>query len=313
VNYIRYLAVLTSENMRIVIGLLLIIFCFGSNSCQKEFTISGIDSTIVNPPGSVTGNFTAKIDGVQFVANKLTGATKALNVIAITGQASDGQLIVLRVADSGVHVYTLDINSFTNAGAYSKDNAVAYTTNGGGTGALSGGTLSVTTIDTVNKTLSGTFSIKVYRQIDSTQKIITAGVFNNISYATIAIPPANSSDTFRVKVDGTQFPVFSIIGISVFNMINLSGSDQSVSKTVGVSFPSNVNAGSYTFTLFGPDYIGQYNVDASYLAAESGTLTILEHNITTKRIRGNFTFHASEVIGTKTSDLTEGYFSVVYQ
>ncbi|MEP6952031.1 MAG: hypothetical protein ABI863_22265 [Ginsengibacter sp.] len=45
----------------------------------------------------------------------------------------------------------------------------------------------------------------------------------------------------------------------------------------------------------------------------SGTLTILEHNITTKRIRGNFNFHASEVPGTKVSELTEGYFSVIYQ
>src|SRR5450432_3153311 len=140
--------------MRIVVGLLLIILCFGSHSCQKEFSINGIDSTIVIPPGSVSGSFTAKIDGVQFVANKATGATRALNVIAITGQDSNGQLIVLRVADSGVHVYTLDINSSSNVAAYSKDNAVAYTTNGGSTGDQSGGTLSITSIDAVNKTLS---------------------------------------------------------------------------------------------------------------------------------------------------------------
>lgn len=299
--------------MRIVIGLLLVIICFGSTSCQKEFTVSGIDSTLITPPGSVSGSFTATIDGVPFVANKATGASRALNVIAITGQSTDGQVIVLRVADSGVHVYTLDISSFSNAGAYTKDNGIAYTTNGGNTDAESGGTMSVTAIDTVNKTISGTFSITVYRPIDSTQKIITAGIFKNISYATIAIPPANSTDTFSVKVDGVQFPVFSINGISAFNMIDLSASDQLVSKTVGLSIQQNVTPGSYTFTIFGPDYIGQYNVDTSYLAADSGTLTILEHNTTTKRIRGNFSFHASEIIGTKMSDLTEGYFSVVYQ
>src|SRR5450432_2405129 len=162
--------------MRIVIGLLLIIICFGSTSCQKDFTISGIDSTIVTPPGSVSGSFTATIDGVPFVANKATGATKALNIIAITGQATDGQLIVLRVADSGVHVYTLDINSFSNVAAYSNNNAIAYTTNGGTTDVESGGIMSVTAIDTVNKTISGTFGIKIYRPIDSTQKIITEGV-----------------------------------------------------------------------------------------------------------------------------------------
>jgi Family of unknown function (DUF6252) len=298
--------------MRIAIGLFLIVICFGVNSCQKELNIDGIDSTIVAPPGSVSGILIAKIDGVQFVANKATGITRALNRISIVGQSNDGQLIALGVADSGVHVYSLDISS-VNFGAYSLNNDVAYTSNGGSTGAESGGTLSITSIDAVNKTMSGTFSITVFRQTDLTQKIITEGVFKDISYTTTAIPPSNSTDTFRVKTDGVAFPVFSVIGISVFNMINLSTSDQSVSKTVGISVPSNVTPGVYTFALFGLDYIGQYNIGTSYLVANSGTLTILEHNTTTKRIRGNFNFSAEELIGTKTSVLTEGYFSVVYQ
>ena len=76
-------------------------------------------------------------------------------------------------------------------------------------------------------------------------------------------------------------------------MTGLSVSDQLVSKTVGVTIPSNVGPGSYTFTLFGTDYIGQYNVYSSFLAADSGTLTILEHNTTTKRVSGNSSFHTS--------------------
>ena len=296
--------------MRIVAVLLLIIFCFGSNSCQKELSINDIDSNIVKP---VTGSFKAKIDGIQFIADKLTGVTRALNTISIVGQSNDGQLIVLRVADSGVHVYTLDINSSVNAGAYSKDNDFAYTTNQGNTSAESFGTLSITSIDAVNKTMSGTFSITVYRQTDSTQKIITEGVFDKISYTTTPIPPANSSDTFKVKVDGVDFPVYSILGTSVFNKISISASDQAVSKTVGLSFPDDIAPGVYTFTLFGPDYIGQYNVGTSFLIASSGTLTILQHNTTTKRISGTFDFPAEEILGTNMAQLTEGYFSVIYQ
>ncbi len=298
--------------MRIITGILLLaVICIGSHSCQKEYVPTEGDSTITTPP-AVTGSFTAKIDGVQFVADKVAAATKAIGVIAITGQSTNGELIVLRVADSGVHVYSLDIQSLTNAAAYSKDNGVAYTSNGG-EGGLSGGTLSITSIDTNKKTISGTFSIKVYRQIDSTQKVITEGIFKNISYDTNAIPPANSSDTFRVKANGADFPVFSTLGISVYNMINISASDQNVTKTVGISFPSDATPGVYTFTSFGPDYIAQYNIGNSYLVGESGTLTILENNATTKRVRGNFNFHASEILGSQTADLTEGYFSVVYQ
>jgi hypothetical protein len=297
--------------MRILVGLLLIVFCFGSNSCQKELDIKDLDSNIVTHP--VTGSFKAKIDGVQFIADKFTGITRALNTIAIGGQGSDGQQIILRVADSGVHVYTLDINSFTNAGAYSEDNDIAYSTNGGSTSAESGGTLSITSIDEVNKTMSGTFSITVFRQTDGTQKVITEGVFTNIAYTTTAIPPANSTDTFSVKVDGEDFPEYSILATSVFNMISISASDQDVSKTVGLSFPSDVTAGVYTFDPFGFEYIGQYNVGASFLIANSGTLTILEHNTATKRIRGTFEFPAEELSGTGSAELTEGYFSVIYQ
>jgi hypothetical protein len=299
--------------MRIIIAALLLTFIsISSPSCQKEYFIQDGDSIIITTP-PVTGSFTARIDGTQFVANKATAASRVLNTIAITGQSTDGELIVLRVADSGVHVYSLDINSSSNAGVYSKDNGIAFTTNGGTTSDLSGGTLSITSIDPVKKTMSGTFSIKVYRPLDAQQKNITSGIFKDISYETTAIPPANSSDTFKVKVDGTAFPVFSASGISVYNMISLSASDQAVSKTVGVTFPSNITPGVYTFTAFGFDYIGQYNVGSSYLSSESGTLTIIEHNITTKRIRGNFNFHAKEILGTQEFDLTEGYFSIVYQ
>jgi hypothetical protein len=304
--------------MKIIVAVLLsIIVCFSNTSCQKEFSLTDVDSSLITlPPGTqppgVSGSFTAKIDGVQFVGDKFAAATRALDVIAITALSVGGEQIVLRVADSGVHVYSLDINSATNVAAYSKDNGIAFTTNGGNSAVESGGTLSVTSIDEVNKKISGTFSVKVYRPLDSKQKIITEGVFTNISYETTAIPPANALDTFRVKVDGTQFPVSSITGISVFGMINISSSNLNVSKTVGLSFKSDVTPGTYDLSLFGLEYIGQYNVGTSYMAANPGTLTIIEHNTTTKRIRGNFKFHAAEIIGANKAELTEGYFSVHY-
>ncbi len=299
--------------MRILIGIFFFVLCFGSNSCQKGFTVDGLDSTIITPPQPVTGSFTAKINGINFIADKSSGATRALGEIAITGLNSNGEKIVLVVADSGVHVYTLDINSPSNAGAYNKDTAYSYATNQGNSDAESGGTLSITSIDLVNKTMSGTFSIKVYRAFDLTQKNITEGVFNNIPFETTAIPPSNSTDTFRVKVNGVDFPAFSVSGISAFGMVNFSASNQQVSKTVGISLPADITPGTYTFTLFGPSYIGQYNSDSAYMAADTGTITILEHNTISKKIRGTFDFHAAELPGTQEAQLTEGYFSITYQ
>lgn len=301
--------------MRTAATLLFIVSCFSFNACQKELSLDSTDTShppIIIPPGSVSGSMRAKIDGAQFIADKMTGITRALGRIAITGQSSDGELIVFTVIDSGVYNYTLDVNSFSNAGAYSKNNGPAYSTNGGSTSAESGGTLSITSINTGGQTMSGTFSITVFRQTDATQKIITEGVFNDISYTT-TIPPASSFDTFRVKTDGVQLPVFAITGISAIGMINISGSDQAVSKTAGVSIPMDVTPGTYALAGFGSEYMGQYNLGNSYLLAESGSITIFEHNTTSKRIRASFNFTAKEFLGTKTAILSEGYFSVVYR
>ncbi|MEO7045121.1 MAG: DUF6252 family protein [Ferruginibacter sp.] len=294
----------------------IVILSFPQYGCQKDFQITDVDSSMITPPGGtgtggVSGTLTATIDGVSFVADKVAAATKAIGVIAIIGQNKAGEQILLRVADSAIHNYIFDINSTANVAAYSKDTAYAYGTNGGLTADQSGGVMSITSIDTVKKLMSGTFSMKVYRQYDNKQKIITNGVFKNISYDTQAIQPSSGSDTFRVKVDGNPFPAYSISHVFFGSTINISSSDQNVSKTVGFTFPSTITPGTYN--VGGSfDYLAQYNSGTDYMMADSGSLQILEYNITTKRMRANFSFKASSAFtGTVTANLTEGYFSVV--
>jgi hypothetical protein len=187
-----------------------------------------------------------------------------------------------------VYNYTLDLNSSSNFGSYSVGTDYAFATNQGNNTSESGGTLSITSVDTANKKMSGTFSMNVYRQLDASQKDIIEGTFANVTYETQALPSANATDTFRLKADGISFPVSSITGVSAFNRINISANNADISKTVGLSFSSNITAGTYTFTSFGTTYSGQYNVCSSYMAAGSGTLTILEHNTSTKRTREIF-------------------------
>ena len=303
--------------MKYIVGFVFILaLSFGNSSCQKEFIIDDIDSTLFTPPNlpGVTGSFTATIDGVKFTADKISAATVSMGIIALSGQSNAGESITLRVADSGVHVYSLDIGSATNVGAYSKGSEFGYATNQGDGPEQSGGTLSITSINKDKKTISGKFSMNVYRQYDGNQKKITEGVFRDISYATEPIPQANAKDTFRVKIDGTAFPVYSISAFNLYNMITLTVNDQAVAKTVGISMPSDVKAGSYDFSPFGPDFIGQYNPNSTtYLSATSGKITILEHNVSSKRIKGNFNFEAKELMGEKKSNLSEGYFSITYK
>lgn len=304
--------------MKYIFAILFIsVLAFSNSSCQKEFFLDDIDSSLITdpiPPGGLNGNFTANIEGTKFIADKGAAATRSMGVIVIGGFNNAGENITIRVADSGVHVYTLDIGSMTNIGTYTKENENTYTTNAGNEPQQSGGTLSITSIDTDKKTLSGKFSMNVYRQIDNKQKKITEGIFKDVSYETQPIPPANTTDTFRVQIDGTAFPAYSIVGLNLMNTISIIVNNQEGSKTVGLTMPSDVKAGTYNYSLAAMDFFGQYNpTSGTFLVANSGSLTILEHNTATKRIKGNFNFEAKDLMGSGKASLTEGYFSVTYK
>jgi hypothetical protein len=159
----------------VIITSLLVLCIF--NSCQKKFEDP-------NDPGvSTPAYFRAKISGVQFAADIYGAARRSTDtVISIAGKSIDKQQIVFTVKDSGVHVYQLSFNSTSNFAGYVTGNSFAYSSNEGATPQESGGNLAIVSIDSVKKLMSGTFNFKAFSPLDGTQKIITEGVFNNISY-----------------------------------------------------------------------------------------------------------------------------------
>lgn len=278
-------------------------------SCQKE--ISGD----VNPQ-AVTGNFKAKINGEQWVANKMTSGTRLLGLINVTGLSNDKKMLTITLTDSGAHTYTLDQNSM-NAAAYIDSNLAnknAFTTNQGLQHGDAGGTVTITNIDATNKKISGTFNFKVFRQEDGQQRVFTEGSFTDLSYVT-SLPPTGAGDTLRVKVNGTLWNATVVFGANQMNMLTVSGTDATISRSIGFQLPPTITPGSYPFDIMS-GIIGAYNPDTdpnhSKLAV-SGTLQILEHNTTTKRLRANFNFVGAEILNPlNTVTLTEGYFSLKY-
>ncbi|HEY5407284.1 MAG TPA: DUF6252 family protein [Ginsengibacter sp.] len=146
------------------------------NSCQKEFE----DPNIITPVGSA--EFKAKINGTQFVAILTGAAVREDSVISIAAESGDRQMIVFAVKDSGIHVYTLSMKSVFNFGGYTDATSIAFGSNEGINPGDSGGTLAITSIDRIHKLMSGTFNFKAFHQDNRTQRTITEGVFNNISY-----------------------------------------------------------------------------------------------------------------------------------
>jgi hypothetical protein len=281
-------------------------------SCQKEIDW-GTGS-------SASGNFRAKINDTQWVANKLTAASRFAGFINLTGRSNDNKLLSITLTDSGVHRYTLNDVTF-NVAAYLDSNSTnpnAFTTNAASP-PTAGGEVNITSIDTAHKKMSGTFSFNAYRQSDSSQVKITNGIFTDLTYST-GLPPAGSTpDTFHVKINGVLFNAVTIIAAvppAPYNTnLGITGGDSAFLKTVGMNMPSNIIPGTYAFSLLGT-YTGVYKIDnnpSNLKVATLGSLTILEHNTTTKRIRGNFNFTASDILNPLNFVLlTEGYFAVTY-
>lgn len=171
------------------------------------------------------------------------------------------------------------------------------------------GSVTVTSIDVINKTISGYFSYKGYWsnefQVPLPAPInFTNGIFQNIPYTT----ESPTQDTFYAKVNGTEFVDTDINVIAINGVLGVAGTNAGGNSiTVGVK--ESLGVGSYTMTgnILTDVVQVRYDVGATYYAT-SGTVTITSKTAT--RIKGTFT--ASVTNGTNTFQITEGQFDVAY-
>ncbi len=295
----------------------LLISCFAIfTACEKEFSVeNSLPGGGGGGGGATQGSFRAKIDGVQWTANRGKAASRMSGRISIGGTSSDGKNMVLIVADSGVHNYQF-VSTSTNAGAYTDSSLAPIASLATNQWPVDStyGNVNITTIDEVRKTMSGTFKMYVIRSLDGIKRNITEGVFTDIPYAT-SLPPSSSTDSFTVKIDGVEFMETSIFGLPAMGNLNFSATNAS-GATIGITVPDTITPGTYALGSVGSQYIGQYNPNSStFLVASPGTITVLEHNTTTKRFRATFSFSARPFGGVTpgSAELTAGYISAIYQ
>jgi hypothetical protein len=261
-----------------------------------------------------------KVGGKEWVADRGAGGSLMAGIINISGLSKDGKTFSVTLSDTVARMYILSnvitsLDSMHGA-AYSDStnfSNFSWGTVQGDDPSQAGGWINIAKIDKVKKTMTGTFQMKMYREMDSSTVMITDGSFTELSYAT-SLPPANATDTFRVKIAGTSWAPASITGVNSNGTLAIVANENPINRTVGLMLPPGITPGSYTFDILGGQYIGMYNPNTSTaLGSSSGTLTIVEHNLSTKRIRGNFNFLAEPILGGAGVNLTEGYFSVTYQ
>jgi hypothetical protein len=289
-----------------------IVLLLGLASCKKESSIEG--------GNTASGNFTAKIDGVQWSASGTKEAASILGgIITVTGISTDNKEISISIADSVAGTYTLSQTSVSLAAYADIDSSdlYAFSTNQGKDSSQAGGIVTVTAIDPVAKTISGTFSFKAFRDIDGRQKTITNGVFTRIPYVT-SLPATSSKDTLQANIDSKAWTAMNIQAAVTGGQLTIIGSTADGTQSVGLLLPATATAGTYALDGTNPSWLGAYTLlgasSSAAFVSTKGSITITGNDTGASRITGTFQFTATDPSGgsSATHIIAGGVFSVYY-
>lgn len=281
-------------------------------SCDIEPIDSAINlDDLQNPnnPNVPTSVFKADFNGQTWIADQVEAQIGGdyITIGAIKGSQEEGFGFIVEANQTGT--YPANTNLFSYNPPNSEFGFWGANPNDENENT---GSITITNIDTVNHTISGTFTFKGYwtnTDEPNVQPIqFTNGVFTNIPYTDYTDEDA---DVFYAKVNGTEFVDTDILVASVNDVLGIAAKNATFqSITVGIN--ESYEVGTYTIS-------GNQNVQATYvlndnttLSATSGTITITEK--TADRIKGTFNFVALDETTSPitTYSITQGSFDVAY-
>lgn len=295
---------------------LLLFTAFNFTSCEGD--IEPIDGTVVlnpggeNPDGGTTepGLFKVDFDSQNFSTSS-TQVYLSGGSIIINAFRSNGENFGFILDGTAVGTYAANKNfvTYTPAGSEYGFSADHPTDENFDTGSVV-----ITSINTTNKTISGTFHFKGYwSDFDDNSvapKDFTNGTFTNLPYITTN----PTGDSFFAKVNGVEFvdnDIFTVeSGSGTQNFISIAALN-AADEEITVSVNSSLAVGTYPITG-----ATNSNVNVIYALptsdfgtrAATGNVTISEK--TSTRIKGTFT--ATVTIDAVNYQITEGAFDVEY-
>jgi hypothetical protein len=292
----------------------LFIFCITVfSSCSDEF--EPIDPAIQIPGDGNGGNtaavFSVDFNGSTFVASNYQAVITGGSIVISGIRASNGDSVSFIV-------------SGTTTGSYpANDNIIIYQPAGTEYGYLginpanpdlNTGSIIITSVNSINNTISGTFNFTGYWLNTDEQGVLpiafTNGVFNNIPFTS----ENYTDDTFFAKVNGQDF-----VDVDIFTAITSAGSVELISvaghdtddNSITVSVRSDITPGTYQITGGNTDVVQMfYSREATdfWERALTGTVTVVARTATQLEC----TFSGVVTDGESTYTITQGAFDVQY-
>ncbi|QYJ68092.1 DUF6252 family protein [Flavobacterium litorale] len=179
------------------------------------------------------------------------------------------------------------------------------------------GAFTITNIDTVNQTISGTFSFTGYwsNSDDEIEAVeLTNGVFTNVPYVdnNNNPNPGSDEDYITADVDGAETNFIIAIAVVSGNYLTVSGQNVAPPKQIQLIMDADITPGTYDITEdggFNNGVTGLYSEGLVLYVVQSGQLTIISND--GNSVKGTFAFSAykaedeSEII-----EITNGDFDI---
>ena len=296
------------KNCRLVIGLFLILTACFYTSCENEPIDSAINIDDFNNPPNGSAIFKSDFSGSTWTATSAEALISG-NFIVISGIKPNGEGFDFSVEASTTGTYPANTNllAYTPAGSEYGYWSTSSTFPNENTGSIT-----ITNINTTDKTISGTFAFKGYWSDTSNTSILPAqftnGVFQNIPYTT----QQQTGDTFFAKVGGVEFvdvDTFStLIYVNGQEFISI-GAQNAALNSITVSVKSSLDVGTYPITgsIANDNVQAIYNYQGTNFLANSGSIKI--DSKTQTRIKGTFNFITN---GATPFTVSEGAFDIEY-
>lgn len=279
-------------------------------SCKKSDT---------NPSNS-TGSVTFKIDTTgnnNFTSTYSGGIWEPNNaLLSITAKGGKSIIVINIAMPNGLKVgdYSFGASTGFSTAFFRPDTLIAtegyYSIVSGASGSVK---ISSVSSDSV---VTGTFNFILIDPVTGKTKRLSNGAITGVKIVNNTSIVTGGTNSFSAKIDGTLWSPKQITGSKNFGTISITASDGV--KSMGLTIIETAKAGVYTMDSFS-DYSAQYlpslSSATSYVPDPSTSkLTILEHNTSTRRMRGSFNFKGSAfpTPTTKTYTITEGVFDVKY-
>jgi hypothetical protein len=279
----------------------------GFTGCQTEPVDPAVlDNNPIDVPGDAS--FTVKINGENFVSNQ-TQAVIDGELMVIGGiRGNNGETVGIAITGSGTGTFTGEDVLFSYYVSESAEN----TYNNFDEEGESNGSVIITEIDTVNHTISGTFSFTGYysdTESNMPPLVFTQGQFDDVPYTGDIVQPGDD-EYFRVDVDG-ETEEYGIFGSAEGSgNLSITGADYNEGINLNIFLGTSTQPGTYDIsnTLSDPPYV-IYTIDDVDYTSTGGILTILSNE--DGFITGQFTATVTNAAG-DTFVLTNGAFSIEY-